>query len=72
MQLTPAGKRNIAIAVVVVVVLNALVTLSLLKTVSSQNNRIQTLERNDKITQSVKSLDSKVNNLKQRVEGLFH
>lgn len=71
MQLTPGGRRFIAICVIIVVAVNALVTLWLVKTVLSQSRQIHTLQRNDKVTQAVEDVNSKVDTLKSRVEGLF-
>jgi cell division protein FtsB len=61
-------RRQILIAVIV---LNAFVTAYLAKTVWDQEKRIQTLERNDKINQSVDKLNNEVDSLKERVKGLF-
>jgi hypothetical protein len=71
MQLTPSGRRFIAISVIVVVLINALVTLWLVRTVISQGRDIRTLQRNDKVTKAVEDVNSKVDTLKSRIEGLF-
>jgi uncharacterized membrane protein YqiK len=71
MQLTPSGRRFIAICVIVVVIINALVTLWLVKTVLHQSGEIRTLQRNDKVTQAVEDVNSRVDTLKSKVEGLF-
>jgi cell division protein FtsB len=71
MQLTPTGRRRLIRLFIVIVILNALTTLWLAKTVIDQSNRLAALERNDKITQSVQRLNTKVDSLKSRVEGLF-
>ena len=54
-----------------VIIINALFTVYLLKTVREQNQRIQTLERNDSIKRSVDKLNDKVDGLKQRIQGLI-
>ncbi len=72
MELTPTGRRRLIRLAVAIIILNALATLYLLKTVGDQQRRINSLERSDKITQSVQNLNTRVDGLKQRVEGLFH
>lgn len=71
MQLTPAGKRFLMLVLIVVVILNAFVTLYLFKTVASQQRRIDSLERNDAIKQQVQNLNSKYDGLKDRLKGLL-
>ena len=72
MQLTPDVRRRLTHILIIIVILNALTTLWLVQTVQRQSNRIEALERNDNITQSVQKLNTKVDGLKNRIEGLFH
>lgn len=72
MQLTPSGRRFIAICVIVVVIINALVTLWLIHTVFAQSSQIHALQRDDKVSQSVQKVDTKVDGLKSKIEGLLH
>jgi uncharacterized membrane protein len=67
-----SSNRRLIIILLVIIVLNGLATAYLLKTVADQDHRIQTLERNDKVTQSVNKLNSKFDTLIDKVQGLFH
>jgi hypothetical protein len=71
MQLTPSGKRALVTAGAVLLVINLLVNLYLWQKVTSQEQRINALERNDKITQSVKNLDTKIDGITDRIKGWF-
>jgi cell division protein FtsB len=59
-------------ALIAIILLNALVTAYLWRTVQTQQRQIQTLQQHDSIQQSVDKLNSKYDSLKSRVEGLFH
>jgi cell division protein FtsB len=56
----------------IVIMLNALITAYLWRTVIQQQRQIQTLQHHDSIQQSVDKLNNKYDSLKQRVEGLLH
>jgi hypothetical protein len=67
----PQTRHRLYQLLIGVIIANALATAWLVKTVLDQNHRIHTLERHDKIQQSVDTLNSKYESLKSRVEGLF-
>lgn len=56
----------------ILLIANAIITLALAKIIWDQNRRIQTLERNDTVNQSLHKLESNYNSLKNRLEGVFH
>lgn len=56
---------------IITIIINALITGYLVKNLADQNRRIHTLERNDSIKQSVDKLNTKVDGLKDRIQGLF-
>jgi len=57
---------------VAIILINALVTAYLFSVVQDQNRRIQILERDDQVKQSIDTLNTKYNSLKDRVQRLFH
>jgi peptidoglycan hydrolase CwlO-like protein len=50
---------------------NLLFSIWLYQTIQRQDDRIKNLERNDKVIQSVKNLENKVDSIKDRVQGWF-
>jgi hypothetical protein len=72
MQLTEAGRRRLTRLLVAIIIINALLTGYLLRTVADQQRRIQSLERNDSVKRSVDTPNTKVDGLKNRIQGLFH
>lgn len=57
---------------IVIIVLNAVITLWLVRENKDQAQRIRTLERHDKVVQTVDAAKEKATNLKDKVEGWLH
>jgi hypothetical protein len=63
---------NTEIVLALLLVANLLFSIWLYRITADQSARIKTLERDDAVKQQVQKLNDKYDNLKDRIQGLFH